>query len=212
MKTVKQIEETSRQVFMAGIGIVGLSKDYAVHKLDNIMEGVNGLVNELLIRGEEVEHELEKKSKVQYVKERRIAQIRKRLGLANDTYTTEIDTLSHKLDELTKVIDKLAEQKAAQREQAKVEQEQAEQAAQSDTAEKSEVQSAEVENESRVAVEEPASETAETNKNTGRGATRRNAPKNATGSEAAKPATRRNTRSRKPAQNKAAPADQQNKE
>merc|ERR1711916_104165 len=102
---------------MVGIGIVGLSKDYAVHKLDNIMEGVNGFVNELLIRGEAVEQELEKKDKARHVKERRIAQIRKRLGLTNDPYTTELDRLSHKLDELTKVIGKLAEQKEAESQQ-----------------------------------------------------------------------------------------------
>ncbi|MCY7296831.1 hypothetical protein [Alteromonas sp. a30] len=115
MKTVKEIEETGRQFFMAGLGIVGLSKDYAVHKLDNFMEGVNEFVNELLIRGEAVEQDLEKKDKLQLVKEKRIAQIRQRLGLANDPYTSELDALSHKLDDLSRVIDKLIQKKAEEK-------------------------------------------------------------------------------------------------
>lgn len=113
MKTVKQIEETSRQVFMAGLGVCGLGKDYAVHKLDSLLEDFNGFVNELLVKGEEVETDIKVKDRVQMVKERRVAIIRKQLGL-NDPQLSELDQLSQKLDMLTKVIDKLAEQKAAE--------------------------------------------------------------------------------------------------
>lgn len=119
MKTVKQIEEAGRQVVMAGLGIVGLSKDFAVHKLDALMEDFNGFVNELLTRGESVEQGMDAKNKMQSVKDRRIAQIRKQLGLGNDPHTSELDHLSHKLDELTRVVNKLAEQKTATDQKAK---------------------------------------------------------------------------------------------
>lgn len=112
MKTVKDIEEAGRQVLMAGLGICGLGKDYAIHKVDSFMEDFNGFVNNLLIRGELVEEELHVNERVQAVKDRRIARIRKKLGLNSDSQTSELDNLSHKLDMLTKVVNKLAEQKA----------------------------------------------------------------------------------------------------
>lgn len=112
MKTVKDIEEASRQVLMAGLGICGLGKDYAVHKLDVLMEDLNGLVNSLLLKGEQVEDDLHINERVQAIKDRRIARIRKKLGFNSDPQLSELDQLSHKLDMLTKVVDKLAEQKA----------------------------------------------------------------------------------------------------
>ncbi|UAA37932.1 hypothetical protein KIH87_14705 [Paraneptunicella aestuarii] len=112
MKTVKDIEEASRQVLMAGLGICGLGKDYAVHKLDVLMEDFNGFVNSLLLKGEQVEEDLHINERVQAIKDRRISRIRKKLGFNNDPQLNELDQLSQKLDMLTKVVDKLAEQKA----------------------------------------------------------------------------------------------------
>ncbi len=113
MKSVRSIEKAGRQVVMAGLGVVGLSKDMAAHKIDTLMDGFNSLVNELLTRGESLENEMEVKDRMQTIKDRRIAQIRKQLGLANNPQTSDLDNLSHKLDELTKVITKLVDQKQA---------------------------------------------------------------------------------------------------
>jgi len=114
MKTVAAIEKTSRQVILAGLGVVGLGKDYAIKRLDMLMDGFNEFVNELLIRGEEVDGNLAVngvKDKVFRAKQRRIDHIRKQLGLG-DPSVNELDNLTHKVDELTKVINKLAEQAA----------------------------------------------------------------------------------------------------
>lgn len=112
MKTVAAIEKTGRQVILAGLGVVGLGKDYAIKRFDLLMDDFNGFVNDLLIRGEEVDNNLAVggvKDKVFRAKQRRIDHIRKQLGLG-DPHINELDNLSHKVDELTKVINKLAEQ------------------------------------------------------------------------------------------------------
>ena len=110
MSTVKNVEKAGRQVWLAGLGACLLGKEYAVKKLDEMFEGTNSLVNEVMTKGQEIEADL--KSKVSagfpvssnFLQDEKIAELREKLGLSQESKQDKISRLVVKVDALTEIV------------------------------------------------------------------------------------------------------------
>jgi len=122
MDTVKNVEKAGRQVWLAGLGAVLLGKEYAVDKFDEMFEGTNSLVNQVVTKGQEIEGELKGKFSGDFSLSRsfpqneKLAELREKLGLNKESKQIKISRLAVKVDALTEIVTALnvrAEEKKA---------------------------------------------------------------------------------------------------
>lgn len=123
MNTVKNVEKAGRQVWLAGLGAVLLGKEYAVKKLDEMFEGTNSLVNQVVTKGQEIEGDLKDKLSGSnpvsrsFLQDEKIAELREKLGLNQESKQDKISRLAAKVDALTDIVAtisvKAEEEKAA---------------------------------------------------------------------------------------------------
>jgi len=123
MNTKKNVEKASRQVWLAGLGAVLLGKEYAVKKLDEMFEGTNSLVNQVVTKGQEIEGDIKSKVsgsnplKSSFIQDEKIAELREKLGLNQESKQDKISRLAAKVDALTDIVAtisvKVEEEKAA---------------------------------------------------------------------------------------------------
>lgn len=104
MNTVKNVEKAGRQVWLAGLGACLLGKEYAVKKLDEIFEGTNSLVNNMMTKGQEVEGELKGKLQAGLPQDEKIMELREKLGLNKESKQDKIARLALKVDALTEIV------------------------------------------------------------------------------------------------------------
>jgi peptidoglycan hydrolase CwlO-like protein len=117
MNTVKTIEKAGRQVWLAGLGVCLLGRDLAAKKLDDVFEGTNTLVNDMMGKGAEIESELKSVIDNKFLSEEKkakVTELREKLGLNKETQEDKLARLSAKVDALTDVVTKLADAKAEQ--------------------------------------------------------------------------------------------------
>jgi len=114
MKTVKTIEKAGRQVWLAGLGVALVGREYAAKKLDEIIENGNSVINDMMTKGANVESDIKAvlDGKVKVVDDAKIAELRQKLGLNRETKQDKITRLTAKVDSLSQVVGKLVEQKA----------------------------------------------------------------------------------------------------
>lgn len=104
MSTVKNVEKAGRQFWLAGLGACILSKEYAVKKMDELLEGTNSLVNGVLAKGETIEGELKSKFQTGFPQDERILELREKLGLNKESKQDKIARLAAKVDALTEIV------------------------------------------------------------------------------------------------------------
>ena len=104
MNTVKNVEKAGRQVWLAGLGACLVGKEYAVKKLDELFEGTNALVNEVISKGHALEGELKGKLPKGFPQDEKIAELREKLGLNKESKHDKIARLAAKIDALTDIV------------------------------------------------------------------------------------------------------------
>jgi hypothetical protein len=104
MNTVKNVEKAGRQVWLASLGACLVGKEYAVKKLDELFEGTNALVNEVMSKGQALEGELKDKLPKGFPRDEKIAELREKLGLNKDSKHDKISSLAVKVDALTDMV------------------------------------------------------------------------------------------------------------
>lgn len=104
MSTVKNVEKAGRQFWLAGLGACILSKEYAVKKMDELLEGTNSLVNGVLSKGATIEGELKTKFQSGLPQDERILELREKLGLNRESKQDKIARLAAKVDALTEIV------------------------------------------------------------------------------------------------------------
>lgn len=114
MKTVKNIENAGRQAWLAGLGVVILGKEYAAKKFDEVFEGTNALINEMMSKGLVVESDIKALLEGKKIDDAKVAELREKLGLNKESKEDRLTRLSAKVDALTDVVNKLAEQQKAE--------------------------------------------------------------------------------------------------
>ena len=104
MSTVKNVEKAGRQFWLAGLGACLLGKEYAVKKMDELLEGTNSLVNGVLAKGATVEGELKSKLQSGFPQDEKILELREKLGLNKESKQDKIARLAVKVDALTEIV------------------------------------------------------------------------------------------------------------
>ena len=110
MNKLKAIEDTGRQVWLAGLGVYGAGWKYTVEKFDETFTKGNELINDLIATGETVETKLQEKlPKVKTIDlESRLADLKQKLGFNKVSTATRIEELTAKVDSLTAAVAQLA--------------------------------------------------------------------------------------------------------
>lgn len=114
MNTVKTIEKAGRKVWLAGLGVCLIGRDLAAKKFDDVYEGTNTLVNDVMGKGTEIESELKSVIDNKFLSEEKkakVAELREKLGLNKESQEDKLARLSAKVDALTDVVKKLADTK-----------------------------------------------------------------------------------------------------
>ncbi|BDX06079.1 hypothetical protein [Planctobacterium marinum] len=104
MSTVKNVEKAGRQFWLAGLGACLLGKEYAVKKMDELLEGTNSLVNGVLAKGATIEGELKTKLQSGFPQDEKILELREKLGLNKESKQDKIARLAAKVDALTEIV------------------------------------------------------------------------------------------------------------
>lgn len=104
MSTVKNVEKAGRQFWLAGLGACLVGKEYAVKKMDELLEGTNSLVNGVLAKGATIEGELKDKFQSGFPQDEKILELREKLGLNKESKQDKIARLAAKVDALTEIV------------------------------------------------------------------------------------------------------------
>ena len=118
MSTTDKVNKFARNVWLAGLGAYGRSSETITKQLDKTYEESNQLFNELVSKGSEIQATIDDKIK-DNVFERKVDEVREKLGLNQSVSEQQIDELTAKVEVLTNIVMTLAEQKLAQQTEAK---------------------------------------------------------------------------------------------
>ncbi len=116
MATTDKVNKFARNVWLAGLGAYGRSSETLTQKLDKAYEESNQLFNDLVSKGTEIQTTIDSKIKEQNVFERKVDEVREKLGLNQSVSEQQIDELTSKVDALTSIVTTLAEQRLAEQE------------------------------------------------------------------------------------------------
>jgi polyhydroxyalkanoate synthesis regulator phasin len=114
MSTTDSVQKFARNVWLAGLGAYGKGAQTVTETLDKAYVESNQLFNDLVDRGTEIQTSLEAKLKQQSVFERKVDEVRDKLGLNQDISDEQIDALSAKVDALTEIVAELAQKRLAE--------------------------------------------------------------------------------------------------
>ncbi len=101
-------EDVARKIWLAGLGAYGKSVDSLQGQYEKVNADSNRVFNELVAKGEALEGEAKTKLKEKAAVDKRVAEVRKKLGLDKSEQAEKIDELSKKIDDLTEIVAKLA--------------------------------------------------------------------------------------------------------
>ena len=114
MSTTDSVQKFARNVWLAGLGAYGKGAQTVTETLDKAYVESNQLFNDLVDRGTEIQTSLEAKLKQQTVFERKVDEVREKLGLNQDISDEQIEALTAKVDALTEIVAELAQKRLAQ--------------------------------------------------------------------------------------------------
>ncbi|MFT5543773.1 MAG: cell division septum initiation protein DivIVA [Glaciecola sp.] len=110
--TIETAEEVARKIWLAGLGAYGKSFEEIQSQYEKINGETTRLFEELVSKGEKLEadtkEKFKEKSTVKTAVEKRVEDVRKKLGLDSSDTDTKIDELSQKVDALTAAISKIS--------------------------------------------------------------------------------------------------------
>ena len=115
MNTAKKTSALVHNTLLASVGIHDCGREIAANKLDQIFVDGSALVNDLFIRGESLEAQLQARIEVKKMFQSKITALKAKLGFGNESRDQQIDMLSQRVDSLIEVVAKLSQQKAAEK-------------------------------------------------------------------------------------------------
>ena len=115
MNTAKKTSALVHNTLLASVGIYDCGREIAANKLDQIFVDGSALVNDLFIRGESLEAQLQARIEVKKMFQSKITALKAKLGFGNESRDQQIDMLSQRVDSLIEVVAKLSQQKAAEK-------------------------------------------------------------------------------------------------
>ena len=115
LNTAKKTSALVHNTLLASVGIYDCGREIAANKLDQIFVDGSALVNDLFIRGESLEAQLQARIEVKKMFQSKITALKAKLGFGNESRDQQIDMLSQRVDSLIEVVAKLSQQKAAEK-------------------------------------------------------------------------------------------------
>lgn len=112
MKKTQSLEKIAHNGVLASVGAVDSGKDKVVQKLDQLFEESTSIFNNLLIKGESVEAQLQAKLKVGKMMDGKIAAVLAKFGFGQAKRDAQLERLSDRVDNLIDVVAKLVQQKS----------------------------------------------------------------------------------------------------
>lgn len=106
--TIETAEEVARKIWLAGLGAYGKSFEEMQSQYEKLNGETSRLFDELVSKGQKLEAKTKVKLKEKTAVEKRVEDVRKKLGLDSADTDTKIDELSHKVDALTAAISKMS--------------------------------------------------------------------------------------------------------
>jgi len=113
MKKLEELEKVGRQAWLATIGTYAKGWEILSGKVNETFEDTNQLINELVENGEKIETDLKAKIKSNTLLDDKILALKVKLGV-EASFEDKLAILNNKVDQLTIVIEKLVEAKAAE--------------------------------------------------------------------------------------------------
>jgi hypothetical protein len=112
LKKTQSLEKIAHNGVLASVGAVDSGKDKVVQKLDQLFEESTSIFNNLLIKGESVEAQLQAKLKVGKMMDGKIAAVLAKFGFGQAKRDAQLERLSDRVDNLIDVVAKLVQQKS----------------------------------------------------------------------------------------------------
>jgi hypothetical protein len=112
MDKLSKAENLGRQVWLAGLGAYSTSWKYAVKTLESTQKKTNGLLDECLSKGEQIDVQMKESLKAKQFMEQKIKRLKDKLGFSNHNEDLlRLNALNVKIDHLIDVIAKMNEDK-----------------------------------------------------------------------------------------------------
>jgi molybdopterin biosynthesis enzyme MoaB len=115
VKKTQSLETIAHNGVLASVGAVDSVRDKVVQKLDQLFEESTSLFNNLLIKGESVEAQLQAKLKVRKMMEDKISAVLAKFGFGQSKRDAQLEKLSDRVDNLIDVVAKLVQQKSLEK-------------------------------------------------------------------------------------------------
>ncbi|MFT5670725.1 MAG: poly(hydroxyalkanoate) granule-associated protein [Glaciecola sp.] len=106
--TISTAEDVARKIWLAGLGAYGKSFEEIQSQYERLNTETSRLFEELVFKGEKLEAGTKEKLKEKTAIEKRVDDVRKKLGLDSSDTDSKIDELSQKVDALVESVSKLA--------------------------------------------------------------------------------------------------------
>ena len=106
--TISTADDVARKIWLAGLGAYGTSFDVIQSQHARLNTETSRLFDELDSKGEKLDAGTKEKLKEKTAIEKRVDDVRKKLGLDSSDTDTKIDELSQKVDALVESVSKLA--------------------------------------------------------------------------------------------------------
>jgi predicted nuclease with TOPRIM domain len=106
--TIESAEEVARKIWLAGLGAYGKSFQEVQRTYEKLNDETSRFFEELVSKGEKLEANTKDKFKETTAVEKRVEDVRKKLGLDSSDTDTKIDELSQKVDALTEAVNKIS--------------------------------------------------------------------------------------------------------
>jgi polyhydroxyalkanoate synthesis regulator phasin len=115
LNTAKKTIDLVYKTWLAGVGTYDSGREKAANKFDQLIVDGSAFVNDLLVKGELIETQLQAKIEVKNMLKDKISALRAKLGFGNESRDRQVDVLSQRVDTLIEVVAKLAQQTAAEK-------------------------------------------------------------------------------------------------
>jgi hypothetical protein len=115
LNTAKKTIDLVHKTWLAGVGTYDSGREKAANKFDQLFVDGSAFLNDLLVKGELIETQLQAKIEVKNMLKDKISALRAKLGFGNESRDRQVDMLSQRVDTLIEVVAKLAQQTAAEK-------------------------------------------------------------------------------------------------
>jgi poly(hydroxyalkanoate) granule-associated protein len=106
--TISTAEDVARKIWLAGLGAYGKSFEEIQSQYEKLNTETGRLFEKLVSKGEKLEAGTKGKLKAKTAVEKRVDDVRKKLGLDSSDTDTKIDELTQKVDALAESVSKLS--------------------------------------------------------------------------------------------------------